>query len=111
LSAYFVGDFVGKIKSLIGINVLGRGTVLIASGIYRQTQPISIPVCNEHYEQCQREGEQFSSPLEYTNGHNLSVYPCVMNIMNSASGKGNSSKNELECIKMSSMNTATNMSK
>jgi len=35
--------------------------------------------------------ERFSSPLEYTNENIISVYPCVINTMNSAREKGNNS--------------------
>ena len=61
------------------------------SEIYQQTHSIGIPVGNEHREWCQGEGTQFSSSLEYIDGHIPSIYPYVMNTMNNARLKGNSS--------------------
>jgi hypothetical protein len=40
-------------------------------------------------EQCLGEGEQFPSPLEYTNGHSPSIFSFVIYTMNSVSEKGN----------------------
>jgi hypothetical protein len=60
----------------------------MVSRIYRQTHFIGIPICNEHHEQCQGEGEQFLWYLEYTDEYIPSVYPYVMNIVISARVKG-----------------------
>lgn len=79
------------LKILISITNLRRGTIPIAYRIYRQTQIVGIPVCNEHNEQYQGEGEQLSLPLKYTNGHNPLVYPYIMNTINSVRVKGNNS--------------------
>jgi hypothetical protein len=55
--------------------MLGKnGRILIVFEIYRWKHFVSIPMCNEHHKQCEGEGEQFPSPLKYTNGHILSVF-------------------------------------
>jgi hypothetical protein len=60
----------------------------MVSRIYRQTHFISIPICNEHHEQCQGEEEQFLWSLEHIDEYIPLIYPYVMNTVNSARVKG-----------------------
>jgi hypothetical protein len=62
----------------------------------------SFIVCNWHYEQCQGEGEHFSSPLKYTNENFMSVHSCVIDTMNNDREKGNNSHRQHKYFFMSS---------
>jgi len=60
MTFHSVGDAFGKkSKSQKNINYqyIEKWTIIIVTGIYRRTYSVGIPVCNEHREQCQREGE------------------------------------------------------
>jgi hypothetical protein len=56
-----------------------KGTIQFALGKYQRLEPIGIPICNEFHEQYQEEGEQFPSPLEYTDEQSPPIYLFVMN--------------------------------